>query len=397
MYKWVGNLMISVLVVGSLFISGSAYASNYSVEIDGKKVDLSVEEIQGRIYLPLTDIVNTLEVKNEWQPNEKRAILYYKDKTITIDVKDQIISDGEKTGNYNIFIKDGSTFVPIRAVSELLGFIVTYEASNLLVSIISQDAIPILMYHSITNDRLANASNISPVDFKEHMYALKKAGYTPIDPNELHKNLNGELELPNNPILITFDDGYEDNYTYAYPILRELNFKATIFIISSVILENKNHSANGSIPKLSWQQIYEMSDLITIQNHTYDSHKKTETNDRNFLGMIATPMKINGIWENQNAYETRITNEIYKSETEIKKHLGYGSVIFSYPYGEFSGTAKTVLKKLGIPLAVTVNKGSVRKEDNRYELKRITVDGNMTVKSLIAAIEKSKVSSVSGH
>ncbi len=139
-----------------------------------------------------------------------------------------------------------------------------------------------------------------------------------------------------------------------------------------------------------------MSDLITIQNHTYDSHKKTETNDRNFLGMIATPMKINGIGKIK--MNTRLELQMkFINLTEIKKHLGYGSVIFSYPYGEFSGTAKTVLKKLGIPLAVTVNKGSVRKEDNRYELKRITVDGNMTVKSLIAAIEKSKVSSVSGH
>ncbi len=185
MCRWVGNLMTSVLVVGSLFISGSAYASNYSVEIDGKKVDLSVEEIQGRIYLPLTDIINTLEVKNEC--NQMKSERYYKDKTITIDVKGQIISDGEKTGNYNIFNIDGSTFVPIRAVSELLGFIVTYEASNLLVSIVSQDAIPISF---ISNDRMANASNIRPIDFKEHMYALKKAGYTPIDPNELHKNLN---------------------------------------------------------------------------------------------------------------------------------------------------------------------------------------------------------------
>ena len=97
----------------------------------------------------------------------------------------------------------------------------------------------VLNYHKVDNTFISLA--VRPDDFDKQMQYLSDNGYNTITPDELYDSLAGNKELPENPVLITFDDGYEDNYTNAYPILKKYGFKGTIFVISSFLGKNKNY------------------------------------------------------------------------------------------------------------------------------------------------------------
>ena len=90
--------------------------------------------------------------------------------------------------------------------------------------------VPILLYHHITEEP-GEGGAVSVETFNEQMTALVEAGYTAVTFADLDAFVSGDGALPDKPILITFDDGYESNYTHAYPILKEHGLKATIFVI----------------------------------------------------------------------------------------------------------------------------------------------------------------------
>ena len=123
----------------------------------------------------------------------------------------------------------------------------------------------VLNYHQVGNT--FNPLAITPSDFSTQMAYLINNGYIPITPDELESGLNGEIELPEKPVLITFDDGYDDNYLNAFPILKGYGIRATIFVVPAFV-GKKNY--------LTWEQIKEMSDNgISIQSHNLN-HTKLE-------------------------------------------------------------------------------------------------------------------------
>ena len=97
--------------------------------------------------------------------------------------------------------------------------------------------------------------------------------------------------LPKNPILITFDDGYYDNYTRGYPLLKKYNMQGTIFIIGENIKETSNVSNVGGLDRLSWENIYAMKSHVTVQSHTYASHIKGISPKGKSIGVMATHLK----------------------------------------------------------------------------------------------------------
>ena len=102
------------------------------------------------------------------------------------------------------------------------------------------------------------------------MQYIKDRGYEPISFEQLIEYHENRRELPEKPIIITFDDGYLSNYELAYPILKEFNFKAAIFVIG-VSFGNKDLA----YPHFGWAEAREMkaSGLVSIESHTYDLHR----------------------------------------------------------------------------------------------------------------------------
>lgn len=229
--------------------------------------------------------------------------------------------------------------------------------------------VPILMYHNI-NDQYdpANASvEMSQEDFREQMETLKEAGYTTITFEEYLDYDNGLAELPDKPIMINFDDGYLNNYTRAYPILKELGMKATIFVITG----RMGMSGGVTYPHFTWEQakIMEDSGVIDIESHT---------NFHNNLKDVSL--------------ETAI-QELRKSKYLIQKNLGKDATVLAYPYGDFTEEVKQAAIDAGYLAAVKVklgNPGVNRKGQDVYELKRLTVYGGMTGEQLLELIQENK-------
>lgn len=135
--------------------------------------------------------------------------------------------------------------------------------------------VPVLIYHSISK-KSTDYTIVSEKEFIKQLNAIKFAGYNTVTIEDLINYVEKGTELPKNPICITFDDGYLDNYEIAFPILKRYNMKATIFIVGSSVGCNGTYKDTEykSMPHFTYEQAQEMIDsgLISIQSHTYDMH-----------------------------------------------------------------------------------------------------------------------------
>ncbi len=233
-------------------------------------------------------------------------------------------------------------------------------------TVFAAENVPVLLYHNIMDgfrdeDKLLH---ISPENFKIHMQAILDAGYTPITYAEFTDASKNGTKLPEKPILITFDDGYQSNYEYAYPVLKELGIKATIFVITS-----RMGDYTVTYPHFTWEAAIEMenSGFVDIQSHSH-THPDFST-----------------ITEDQTIYEARMAK--YLIETNMNKEC----TNFAYPYGQVNSISNDVILKVGYEIINIVgDKGSNAPSDGLVNLKRLTVPGDMTGDDLLYYIEKNK-------
>ncbi|KHE71495.1 S-layer homology domain-containing protein [Halobacillus sp. BBL2006] len=228
--------------------------------------------------------------------------------------------------------------------------------------------VPILMYHSLSkNESDWNSIVISPRKFYEDMLYVKAMGYHTITSKELIAYKNGEKELPENPIMVTFDDGYRDNYQYAYPILKKLDMQAVISIIGwSVGRYTSIGDQYEILPHFSWEEAKEMVDSghIDIQNHSYNLHTPS---DDNGYGQGVLPLE----GETKAQHAERFRQDTMKLHNQIKEHLGYEPKLFTYPYGSYNETTEKVLKELGYEVSLTTSRGISNIDQGLFELKRV--------------------------
>lgn len=247
--------------------------------------------------------------------------------------------------------------------------------------------IPVLMYHHL-EEHINNTTVISPENFENQMRALKGAGYHTISVQQLYDYLNGQTPLPPKPILITFDDGYLSNYEKAYPVLKKYDMHAEIFVIASRILENDEKIQQPKeIPKMSWEQLKEMKDYMTIQSHTWDLHYKLPSENGRLNGAVYGPGFVDGQLESYHAYEERVRNDFIRSRKIIKEKLGYEPIAISYPYGIHSPSTIKLAKEAGFKMAFVIQNKHVKKGDSLFTLSRITVNGKDSGEVLIHKIK----------
>ncbi len=233
--------------------------------------------------------------------------------------------------------------------------------------------IPVLMYHNIAESypKGAEGANITPGLFEEHMKGIIERGYTPIQVSDYYNSTERGKELPENPIIITFDDGYLSNYEIAYPILKKLNIPATIFIVTSTVGATKE-SGLVSNPHFTWAQAREMqaSGIIDIQSHSH-THKN--------MTSISTA---------QLQEELRISR--YLIEKNLNKHC-FG---FAYPGGRYNDTTLKLARYAGYRMQILVNyaesgedylANNVKSGIERFT--RLTISGDMSKEDLFARID----------
>ena len=201
--------------------------------------------------------------------------------------------------------------------------------------------VPILMYHSVDNK--AGTFFVSPENFAKQMEYIKKNGYEVITLDELVGSIRNKEHLKRNKVVITFDDGYQDNFINAYPVLKKYQFPATIFLITDFIDKNPAF--------LSWSEVKIMSkDKISFGGHT-----KTHF----YLGSV-TDDKI-------------VLNEIAGSKKAIEQQINMPVNYFCYPGGGFNERVKALVVRAGYQGACATNRGFADFNSDVYELKRIKV------------------------
>jgi len=246
--------------------------------------------------------------------------------------------------------------------------------------------IPILMYHHLVEDLSGYEGNemvISVDQFREQMRFLAQEGFMTLNARQILDYLNGKA-VPENTVVITFDDGYESKYTYAYPILKEYGLTAIIHIIVAVTPGEIGGERRG-IPKISWDQMDRMvgSGVIDIQSHAFDSHYYAKVNAEGYT----KPKLAAKLWienekrnETESEYVARITEDLQLSEQMIENRLCNDVIAIAYPYGAHNEIIRQVIRdKTGIKLGFTVISGNVKPGDDPLKLNRINVSPRWTL------------------
>lgn len=204
---------------------------------------------------------------------------------------------------------------------------------------------PIIMYHNVAVLDDPKLNDVTPETFRNEMFFLVKEHYTVHTLDDFLEARNKQEQLPNRSVIITFDDGFEGVYQYAFPILKEFNLPAIVFIPSDFI--NKEGY-------LTLNQIKEMQDsgLISFGSHTV-SHS--------YLPELSADRQ-----------EWEIKESKHRLEAILGKEVNY----LAYPSGGFTENIKDILKANGYKVAVTTNRGYDRTGQDLFELKRVSMRNN---------------------
>lgn len=205
---------------------------------------------------------------------------------------------------------------------------------------------PILMYHEIQKEGSDTSKLIvAPEHFKRHMKYLNDQNYSVVDLETLFTWILSGKPIPSKTLAITFDDGYLNNYTEAFPILKQYGFPATIFLTVQNIGRHKDY--------LTWQQVREMEQHgIQFGNHTLTHPHLTRL-----------------------PYET-IKTEILKAQDILGQNVRTPSSIFCYPFGEFDSRIQRAVRLSGYRGAVASSPTGLTPLDDRYGFRRIRISNS---------------------
>ncbi len=220
--------------------------------------------------------------------------------------------------------------------------------------------VPILMYHHIATppiqaDAVRRDLSVRPTAFQEQMSYLRVNGYQSIGLDDLVAYLLGQRSLPVRAVVLTFDDGYDDNYTQAFPVLKSNGFTGTFFIITDYV---------GQREYMSWEQIAEMSRAgMSMQAHgrTHDD--------------LAISSAEHTVWQ------------VAGSRMMLEEKLGRPVRFFCYPSGRYTAQTIAILRAHGYTAALTTAYGATHSASSLFELRRVRVRGSDTLDDFVQKLE----------
>ncbi len=205
--------------------------------------------------------------------------------------------------------------------------------------------VPILMYHYIEyvqdkGDTIRQSLDITPFTFEEQIKTLKSAGYSFVTTSDIVQALNGQKSLPPKAIVLTFDDGYRDFYTDAFPIIKKYKIRVVAYIVPNFI-DRPNYMFSDQLVEIK------DSGLVEIAAHTMDH-----------------------VWLKGISKEVA-KEEIADSKKVLEEKLHITVNSFAYPYGAFDRQAMDLVKSAGFTNAASTVPGVAEDFDNIYFLYRL--------------------------
>jgi peptidoglycan/xylan/chitin deacetylase (PgdA/CDA1 family) len=255
-------------------------------------------------------------------------------------------------------------------------------------------AIPVLMYHHVNTE--GSFINVSPRRFESHIKYLQESGYTSLNASDLLGIFHGTRNPPDKPVVITFDDGWLDNWLFAFPILKKCGMKAIIFVVTSLIHEKgkRMRSDEGTVKglpthkecqkmvdsgsaqdvMLSWEEIREMENtgLIDIQSHTH-THQRWDK-----------------VYPDHKERMKTINEELKISKEIIEEKLKKKCDALCWPWGKYNDEYVEAAKSSGYKLLFTTEKGANTPATGTWKIKRIVIGniGNITLRKKLAVFSR---------
>ncbi len=224
-------------------------------------------------------------------------------------------------------------------------------------------SVPVLMYHHILSQDSFIASSVK--NFEEQMKFLYENNWKTLTSNEFYQFKQGKLKVPKKSVLITFDDGWRDNFIYAYPILKKYNLKATLFIVTQWIDEasksgnceysEKNHTECKNLVPLNPRSVLCCWDELKQMDDVFDIHSHTHTHRDDYFSSIS--------WK----------DEFIKSKKLIQENLGFEDHYLCWPRGIYSSELIQEANNEKFDILFTTKRGINLPNNELREIKRIAV------------------------
>lgn len=207
--------------------------------------------------------------------------------------------------------------------------------------------LPVIMYHSVLGDPLqAGPWTISPAQLEEDLHFLGENGYEAVSAGQLIRYVNGEGELPEKPVLITFDDGYYNNMIYALPLLKKYGMRAVISPIGFKAEEfSQVRDQNPMYAYLSWEELCGLREEGTFElgNHSYNLH----STDRGRNGVARNT------GESKEKHREILMEDVGRLQLALDAHCGGAPKVFAYPFGKWDKESEAVLLEMGFEVLLT--------------------------------------------
>lgn len=279
----------------------------------------------------------------------------------------------------------------IAAVAVLLGLCVLVVVVAVPRTPAAQTAdVAILMYHAFTENE-AETSSVCTLasEFERQLSALRDAGYTSVGYADLIEFVNGKGELPEKSLLISIDDGYQNNLDLAAPLLEKYGFCANIAVIGVSIGHTTYKDTDIPImPHFSLEDArpWIKRGVLTVTTHSYDMHQIAAVDGNGCRrGVLQMP------GEAEPDYIAALTQDYTHAQEQLAGLPGKVLPVFTYPFGAYSELSERVLQEQGVQVTVTIADGANRlvkgEPETLRRLRRINVPAGMEPDALLSSID----------
>ena len=271
----------------------------------------------------------------------------------------------------------------------------------------AQDRYGVLAYHSVVDESAAEnqkqyfPQTISAQMLIKHFNWLKENGYNVISWQQVIDAENGKGTLPDNAVLLSFDDGYETMYNVVFPLLKAYNYPAVFAPVTGWLdtpADQKIAYADKMLDRsvfATWSQVKEMeqSRLVEVASHTHNLHNGINANPSGGqLPAVIAPEYKNGKYETEDAYKNRLKSDFTRSVQTLVNHIGKKPRVMVWPYGQFNDVAVQLARQAGMPHYFSLGEKIVNKVGDKH-IGRLLLNAETdlnTVKNYLDGIDESK-------